>query len=511
MNSLRMPDRVMLNGRRVIEKINEGKWGSGDVSVSLERRGETLGVSLRSPSIPVKELVFVFSGEMDEEASFLGDQWERAYGDLSFKKRSSCRVMPWYFVMDTGKEASYYGVKTGAAAMCSWEVKGKDLYLHLDTRNGACAVELGNRELHVCDIVCDVKKGDAFKGMFSFTKKLCDDCIYDGNPIYGANNWYYAYGNSSRREILEDAAYLSEMTKGLKNRPFMVIDDGWQEAHEGSYNGGPWRRANADYGDMKEIALSMKKNNVRPGIWVRPLYDDHKNFDPGWRLERDSNVLDISVPEVLEYIAEDVRTIRDWGYELLKYDFSTFDIYGKWGASMGRTLTNMGGWHFKDRTKTNAELIRNFYRVIYENAGDMLILGCNCMGHLGTGYMHLNRTGDDTSGREWERTKKYGVNTLAFRLPQHNAFYGADADCVGITDSIPWEKNRQWLELLSLSGTPFFVSVKPHTLTKEREEELKAAYALASENRKTIMPLDVHGTKTPREYETVKGYRRYKW
>jgi len=43
-----------------------------------------------------------------------------------------------------------------------------------------------------------------------------------------------------------------------------------------------------------------------------------------------------------------------------------------------------------------------------------------------------------------------GVNTLAFRLAQHNAFYMVDADCVGILgDNIPWEKNRQWLALLS--------------------------------------------------------------
>ena len=33
-----------------------------------------------------------------------------------------------------------------------------------------------------------------------------------------------------------------------------------------------------------------------------------------------------------------------------------------------------------------------------------------------------------------------GVNTLAFRLPQHNTFYHIDADCVGIFGMIPWEK-----------------------------------------------------------------------
>ena len=54
--------------------------------------------------------------------------------------------------------------------------------------------------------------------------------------------------------------------------------------------------------------------------------------------------------------------------------------------------------------------------------------------------LDLNRTGDDTSGRIWERTKRMGVNTLAFRLPQHNTFYHIDADCVGIFRKDPWDK-----------------------------------------------------------------------
>ena len=54
--------------------------------------------------------------------------------------------------------------------------------------------------------------------------------------------------------------------------------------------------------------------------------------------------------------------------------------------------------------------------------------------------MHLNRTGDDTSGRIWERTRRMGVNTLAFRLPQHNTFYHIDADCVGIFGMIHGRK-----------------------------------------------------------------------
>ena len=51
--------------------------------------------------------------------------------------------------------------------------------------------------------------------------------------------------------------------------------------------------------------------------------------------------------------------------------------------------------------------------------------------------MHIQRTGDDTSGKTWERTRVMGVNTLAFCLPQHGVFYEIDADCVGIMGADP--------------------------------------------------------------------------
>ena len=65
-----------------------------------------------------------------------------------------------------------------------------------------------------------------------------------------------------------------------------------------------------------------------------------------------------------------------------------------------------------------------------------LILGCNTIGHLAAGLAHINRTGDDTSGKEWERVRKYGVNTLAFRMLHHGAFYEADADCAALTSEL---------------------------------------------------------------------------
>ena len=108
----------------------------------------------------------------------------------------------------------------------------------------------------------------------------------------------------------------------------------------------------------------------------------------------------------------------------------------------------------------------------------MVIIGCNTVSHLSAGLVELYRTGDDTSGNVWSRTRAYGVNTLAFRLCQNDAFYKVDADCVGIIkDKIDWKLNRQWLDLLAKSGSPLFVSVQPEALTDKMTDDLKMAFA----------------------------------
>ena len=76
----------------------------------------------------------------------------------------------------------------------------------------------------------------------------------------------------------------------------------------------------------------------------------------------------------------------------------------------------------------------DLYRTIRTQLpGTPWCIGCNTIGHLAAGLVEAQRIGDDTSGREWSRTRKMGVNTLAFRMPQHNTFFAADPDCVPVT------------------------------------------------------------------------------
>jgi alpha-galactosidase len=177
---------------------------------------------------------------------------------------------------------------------------------------------------------------------------------------------------------------------------------------------------------------------------------------------------------------------------------------------MGAQLTNPG-WHFADQTRTTAEIVVALFQAIRRGAGQALVIGCNTFSHLAVGIFELQRTGDDTSGLEWERTRKMGVNTLAFRMPQHNAFYACDADCVGLTTQVPWHLNRQWLELLSTSGTPLFVSPAPEALGDEQVSALRRAFALAAQAQPAGEPRDWLHLTTPCEWKLMDSPTTFDW
>ncbi|MBR7137447.1 MAG: hypothetical protein IKC99_05255 [Clostridia bacterium] len=104
-----------------------------------------------------------------------------------------------------------------------------------------------------------------------------------------------------------------------------------------------------------------------------------------------------------------------------------------------------------------------------------------------------------------------GVNTLAFRLPQHRHFFEIDADCVGITASVPWAKNRLWLDLLAKSSTPLFLSCKQSDITPAMEADIATALALAAEQKDSLRPLDWMETSTPAKWSYNGETIEYAW
>ena len=493
--------------KTVTAKWENDDYNLDDINVKLNQDNEHLAIFLTAQTSKVKWIKLRWNNlSWDKNVRFLGDAWERGYGDMEWKGMNPNRFMPWYFCAKSEAKSICYGVKVRPSAMCFWQVDSLGMTLFLDVRCGGSGVNLKGRVIKLADVIaCEMRDCTSFEAMQEFCGQMCEDPILPKYPVYGSNNWYYAYGKSSESEILADCDYILNLTKDIENKPYMVIDDCWQEHHRlNEYNGGPWTKGNEKFPDMKALADKLVQKGVRPGIWVRLLLNEDENIKNEWRLSH-NNCIDPTNPEALNYIKEDIKRICNWGYTLIKHDFSTFDLFGKWGFQMSPLVTD-DGWHFYDDSLTSAEVVKLLYKAILDASveasnGETLILGCNTIGHLGAGYMHINRTGDDTSGVDWERTRFMGVNTLAFRLPQHGKFYEIDADCVGIDGGISWSMNKQWADVLAKSGTPLFISVRPNILDETEKQELHEILKVASKQEHHVIPVDWEETTCPEHWQ----------
>lgn len=503
---LNLPDLVLArtdDGEYALSRLAGEHWEGHGVRLSAKREGNgQLTIEVLASKRPIFDVKFEWQVSLQGN-SILGDAWERAYGDLGWQGFSAWeKPSPWYlFAQPSEKRIGpiLLGVKTGACAIASWSAREGKLQLRLDLRSGSRPLRVIDRRLHVCSVVSQSSLTGRPFALDGALHALCDHPRLAAEPIYGVNDWYYAYGHNTADQILDDSKRAADWAAGLKNRPFSVIDDGW-EAGDGTWNVG-----NDRFPDMPGIAEKIAKAGCRPGLWVRPLLTDEKLPDHYFMAPK---TLDPSRPEALEKVRELIRRVHEWGFELIKHDYSTYDVCGLWGFQMtdgvvGRDRT------FTDDTRTTAEILRALYQTIREAAGSSMVLGCNTVGHLAAGLEEAQRIGDDTSGREWARTVKMGVNSLAYRGPQQGAFFEADPDCVPITTEVSWKRTRQWLNLVASSGTVLFVSAQKEALGPEQGAALTAAFAKAATRCPLAVP--VSDGPVPMTWKVGHGVEEFDW
>jgi alpha-galactosidase len=522
---LAMPDEVWMNtggAPIMLTSTDKVTWTGKDVIVEIKQETNHLSVYVQSPTLPLYNVQLKWKYAIPSTSTCLGDAWERTYGDVSWQSPEATKKMPWYFMQFDGKVTNCFGVKTGASSICYWQISNNEIGLTLDTMSAGVGVQLGDRKLHAADVI--TSKSIAGETPFTtgqrFCKLMCASPRLSKQPVYGINDWYFAYGNNSSALILHHTALLVDLATDVNNRPFSVVDAGWAQYSPVLPNDCCWQddysRPNDKFKDRAKLAADVKKMGMRPALWTRPLCGRH--IDPAnlllpaieGRNDPKQPVLDPTIEENIERIKTNIALYKDWGFEMVKHDFSTYDMLGKWGFQMSENITP-AGWRFNDNTKTSAEIILHLYRSIRKAAGDMYLIGCNTPGHLAAGIFEINRIGDDTSGNEWSRTPKMGVNTLAFRGIQHNHFYAADADCVGLTTKIPWSKNKQWMQLLAESGTPLLISAQPDAVGAEQKGFIKKCFTAAAKKQPIGEPLDWMASLTPAKWKLDGKVVNFDW
>ena len=521
---LRLPDKI-----KIFTAIDRGisldvsdNMVCSDVTLALSIKEDRLAVSVSSEKSPLFHIRLRWNFTEDEKrreaVRVMGDTWERTYGELEWRSIVPQRFMPWYMLVSNGSDTvpdtegrrtEGFGVEVRPNAVCSWQYDTYGVTLWLDVRCGGDGVLLGGRTLDICRIVMkDYTDISAFSAGCEFCREMCRDGLIPDHMIYGSNNWYYAVGNSSHEQILRDARLVSSLTKGCENRPYMVIDDGWQK-HPCD---GPWDSGNERFPDMARLAREIAAEGAIPGIWVRYLKDSHmETLGNDFRIPSRPEILDPSLPEVIEQVKKDTKRITDWGYKLIKHDFTCVDIFGEYGFDR-HTYLAANGWSFRDRSRTTAEITLALYRAIREAAGDdVIIIGCNTPSHLSAGLVHLYRTGNDTSARHFERTRICGVNALAFRMIQNGIFYLCDADCASHAGRIDWNQNREWLRAVGESGTALFISADPDLTDGKIQCDMRDALSRNSKGLDTMVPIDWMENTAPERYLVNGEEVSYNW
>ena len=513
-NICREPDHVLFqypDSAVRFEEPSEREERSEKIGFSV--KDGALAVTLYPTSRPYLRVKLRWDGDLSAGLLCLGDGWERV--GLSKMKDLECvwtgidtrRRMPWYFHLYDGAALQSFGVKTGASVFAWFECDPFGITLWLDARSGGQPAHL-LEPLLACEVVCrEGREGEVpYRAAEDFCRMMCEKPNLPKEPIFGVNNWYWAYGNITHDVVRQETAYLKEMTVDAVCRPHMIIDDGWQlnrySHHFGSYNGGPWDKTNAGFSHMAETAEAIHARGARAGIWMRPLLTclPVPREAIGVRKISAGTILDPSHPYTLELVAEDVRRIRSWGYDLIKHDFTTMDTV------MSVFEVNAGLPAFYDKHHPTAYIMRELYRTIETAAGGATVIGCNTFGHLVAGIHAVQRVGDDTSGRNFEVTRADGVGTLV-RLPQNNTFFSHDPDCAAFTEKVPHKENLDFLEAAAITGATTLASVTPHTLTGEDMTRIRAIYKTASQGGLGATPEDWLGHREPTRFVTPDGRR----
>ena len=91
--------------------------------------------------------------------------------------------------------------------------------------HGGNGVQLTHRKLHAADIVTTQNEGNenVFATVRRFCTQMCDNPRLTEKPVYGINDWYFAYGNNSADLIFETTSLMAALASNSDNRLFLLL------------------------------------------------------------------------------------------------------------------------------------------------------------------------------------------------------------------------------------------------------------------------------------------------
>lgn len=278
-------------------------------------------------------------------------------------------------------------------------------------------------------------------------------------------SWYH-YFTAIKPEIIRDN--LDKLAELRDQFPVDCIqmDDGFERFV------GDWLTPRPIFAaEMDLIAEDIAAENFTPGLWLAPFMvspasdlrkkhgdwliqkSNGKPANAGWNWEGFCFGLDLTHPQVKEYIREVIETaVKEWGYPYLKLDF----LYA--AALAGKR---------HDPTKTRARAIRDGMELIRAVAGpDVYLLGCGAPLGSMLGIVDGMRISTDVAP-DWDPkylglelifpndpdlpSAKNAIQNTLTRSFMHNRWWQNDPDCLLLRPT----SNLSLAEVQSLATTIF--------------------------------------------------------
>lgn len=283
-----------------------------------------------------------------------------------------------------------------------------------------------------------VERHDEHKlGIFEVIRKFASDkaVLYRARQKTPAPSvyctWYYYGLTVSYQDVLENLALLRD-----QKIPFDVyqIDEGWEQVI------GDWQPNSRFPLPMSQLAEQIQESGFIPGLWTGPFIAHETSpvaiQHPEWLLRhRDGSlcrfpmngttylVLDITNPEVVDWIRSLYAVLRKWGYLYHKLDFT-------------RAPVIQSDAIFCDPSVPMARAYRTAIQAVREGIGeDAYLLICGGLYDPVIGLADGQRTGSDTLSM-WSRTIRSGGRTAPFTIKQNllrfwmNEWWNNDPDAL---------------------------------------------------------------------------------
>jgi hypothetical protein len=339
--------------------------------------------------------------------------------------------------------------------------------------------------------------------------------LWEHSIPHGWNSWgnpIAKYRNLSYVHDIDEKIVLDNLEVAVKNlKPFGLeyyqLDTGYSPQHIMDIDELCTDRF--PHG-MKYIADKIHEKGLKAGIWINPFNVGKKSKliklhekdgwfpppDPSFLIKNAQwSSLDVTIPEVQNYLRRFIRrVVKDWGFDLLKVDFS---------------YLNMGPKEFKNKSLTASEIHRLGFGILKEEIGpDVFMIGIGGPIGLHLGVVDGERISLDTLPQwndprvpehmfdvaQTEGSITFNYRNFARRFFLNNRVWYNHLDCLCFRPSLTRNESVMFASAMGLLCGIFKIGDK---IVEMKPEDINVIQRMLPIYKGDCRPIDVFRTLLP--------------